>query len=86
MNKLLLALMLASIALAGVAHATCPRQHANPTTRPVASPRVYICDGGCYTHHSSDNCAGLNRCSHGVTAVLVAEVEGMGRRPCKKCY
>jgi hypothetical protein len=29
--------------------------------------------------------APANRCSHGVSAVTVAEAEGMGRRRCKKC-
>lgn len=55
--------------------------------RPAAAPRVYVCGrGSAYAYHRSDGCAGLNRCTHGVSAVTVAEAEGMGRRPCKKCY
>ena len=56
-------------------------------TQPVTTPKVYVCGGGsAYAYHSSEGCAGLNRCSYGVSAVTVAEAEGMGRRPCKKCY
>lgn len=64
------------------------RSHSHAATRPVASaPKVYVCGGGsAYAYHSSEGCGGLNRCSHGVSAVTVAEAEGMGRRPCKKCY
>ncbi len=64
-----------------------PTQPRTTVAQPVASPKVYVCGGGsAYAYHSSEGCAGLNRCSHGVNAVTVAEAEGMGRRPCKKCY
>jgi hypothetical protein len=89
MKRLLLTLLLAGTTLASTAQATNPRQRTQPsaTARPAASPKVYVCGGGsAYAYHSSDNCNGLNRCSHGVSAVTVAEAEGMGRRPCKKCY
>lgn len=89
MKYLLLTLLLAvpGFASAQTAH---PRHRAahHVAPRPVATaPRVYVCGGSsAYAYHSSDGCAGLNRCSHGVSAVTVAEAEGMGRRPCKKCY
>ena len=55
--------------------------------RPTATPKVYVCGGGAaYAYHSSETCAGLNRCSHGVSAVTVAEAEQLSRRPCKRCY
>lgn len=90
MKHILLAFLLI-LSIASSAQAVHPRQQ--PTSRrttatqPVATPKVYVCGGGsAYAYHSSDGCAGLNRCSHGVSAVTVAEAEGMGRRPCKKCY
>jgi hypothetical protein len=90
MKQLLFALLLAGTTLASSAQATYPRHHTRHSTtaaRLAASPKVYLCGGGsAYAYHSSDNCNGLNRCSHGVSAVTVAEAEGMGRRPCKKCY
>jgi uridylate kinase len=64
-----------------------PTAQRTAAAQPAATPKVYVCGGGsAYAYHSSDGCAGLNRCSHGVSAVTVAEAEGMGRRPCKKCY
>jgi hypothetical protein len=90
MKHVLLALLLilsyASPAQTGYPHHRARGQHA-VASQPVASPKVYVCGGGAaYAYHASDGCAGLNRCSHGVSAVTVAEAEGMGRRPCKKCY
>jgi hypothetical protein len=89
MKQLLLSLILAGSSLAGAAQTIYPRHHVNHSTtaaRPVAGPRVYVCGGGsAYAYHNSDNSAGLNRCSHGVSAVTVAEAEGMGRAG-KKCY
>jgi uridylate kinase len=83
---LLLTLSLASSAQVVHPHHRATQQHTT-AAQPVASPKVYVCGGGAaYAYHTSDGCAGLNRCSHGVSAVTVAEAEGMGRRPCKKCY
>ena len=83
MKHLLLTLLLAMPALAAPAQAVYPHQRTPP--RPAA--KVYVCGGGsAYAYHSSAGCAGLNRCSHGVTPVTVAEAEQLGRRPCKKCY
>jgi hypothetical protein len=82
----LLTLSLASPAQTVHPHHRATQQHTT-TAQPVASPKVYVCGGGAaYAYHTSDGCAGLNRCSHGVSAVTVAEAEGMGRQPCKKCY
>jgi len=90
MKQLLLTLILAGTTLASPAQATHPRHrthHSEAVTRPAASPKVYVCNGGsAYAYHNSEGCAGLNRCTHTVDAVTVAEAEGMGRRPCKKCY
>ena len=90
MKALLLSLLL-TVPLLAPAQATYPHQRAShsPAAAPVptTAPRVYVCDGGsAYAYHSSESFAGLNRCSHGVSAVTVAEAEGMGRRPCKRCY
>lgn len=88
MKQLLLAALLAFTSLASTAQTAHPRHYTrHAAVRPMASPKVYVCSGGsAYAYHSSDNCNGLNRCSHGISAVTVAEAEGMGRRPCKKCY
>ena len=90
MKVLLLSLLLA-VPIIGTAQATHPHHRAShrPAVAPAASaaPRVYICGGGsAYAYHSSGNCAVLNRCSHGVTAVSVTAAETMGRRPCTRCY
>ncbi|GAB3637264.1 hypothetical protein GCM10027422_28540 [Hymenobacter arcticus] len=86
MKQWLLAVLLA-VPLLSPAQTTYPRHHAThyPATRPTTAPTVYVCGGGsAYAYHRIDNCAGLNRCTHGVSAVTVPEAEGMGRRPCKK--
>lgn len=90
MKQLLFTLLIAGTSLISSAYATYPRHHAPHSTtavRPTAAPKVYVCGGGsAYAYHSAATCNGLNRCSHGVSSVTVAEAEGMGRRPCKKCY
>jgi hypothetical protein len=84
--SLLLTLSIASSAQTGHSYHRTAQHHAI-ATQPVASPKVYVCGGNsAYAYHRSDGCGGLNRCSHGVSAVTVAEAESMGRRPCKKCY
>lgn len=88
MKHLLLAILL-TVPVLGPAQTARPRHRPahHAAARPAAAPRVYVCGGGrAYAYHNSDGCAGLNRCSHGVRAVTVAEAEGMGRQPCKKCY
>lgn len=90
MKHLVLAILL-TFSLTSSAQTLHPRHRPagqrHTAAQPVATPKAYVCGGGsAYAYHSSDGCAGLNRCSHGVSAVTVAEAEGMGRRPCKKCY
>ena len=93
MKHLLLAALLACTSLVSTAQIAHPRYHTTrhraTSTRPAAQagPRVYVCSGGsAYAYHNSEGCTGLNRCTHTVNAVTIAEAEGMGRRPCKKCY
>jgi hypothetical protein len=82
----LLSLSLASFAQTGYPSPR-PAGPRSTTSPPAASPKVYVCGGGsAYAYHRSEGCAGLNRCSHGVSPVTVAEAESMSRRPCKKCY
>jgi hypothetical protein len=90
MKHLLLSLLL-TLSLVSSAQTVRPHHQTaaqrTPTAQLPTTPKVYVCGGGsAYVYHSSEGCAGLNRCSHGVSAVTVAEAEGMGRRPCKKCY
>lgn len=89
MKALLLSLLLA-VPLLDSAQAAHPHHRAShrPAVAPAAAaPKVYVCGGGsAYAYHSSDNCAGLNRCTHGVTAMSVAAAETLGRRPCQRCY
>ena len=48
---------------------------------------VYVCiSKGSVAYHSSDNCAGLNRCSHEIKAMSVEAAAGLGKRACLKCY
>lgn len=85
--KHLLLLLGVALPLLAPAQAAQPRTAHQPVTRPAVTPKIYVCGGSsAYAYHRSDGCAGLNRCSHGVSAVTVAEAQNMGRRPCKKCY
>ncbi|MGV3588562.1 MAG: hypothetical protein ACO1OF_16270 [Adhaeribacter sp.] len=76
----------------GYGQAVAPARSKATTTKPAAkkqqAPKVYICEGGsAYAYHSSEGCSGLNRCTHTITAVSVADAENKySRRPCKKCY
>jgi hypothetical protein len=90
MKHFLLSLLL-TLPLVSFAQTAHPHHRASyPTTatpRQLNTPKVYVCGGGsAYAYHRSESCSGLNRCSHGVSPVTVAEAENMGRRPCKKCY
>lgn len=48
---------------------------------------VYICNSStAYVYHSTPNCKGLNRCTHGVIKVsLYDATHSYGRRACKLC-
>jgi hypothetical protein len=91
MKHLLLAALLVCTSLASTAQTAHPRHHTThqrtAAARPADGPRVYVCNGGsAYAYHSYEACAGLNRCTHVVNAVTVAQAQSMGRRACKKCY
>jgi hypothetical protein len=87
---LILLLVLPHLALSGYGQTGIPAQsQAKPkSTKQTSAPKVYICHGGsAYAYHSSNSCAGLNRCTHEITAVTKGQAEGeYKRRPCKKCY
>ncbi|TDN39287.1 hypothetical protein E4631_15545 [Hymenobacter sp. UV11] len=90
---MLLAALLFGTSLATTAQTAHPHHHTThyrtTATRPPPStgPKVYVCSGGsAYAYHNYESCSGLNRCTHTVNAVTVAEAEGMGRRACRKCY
>lgn len=91
MKAFLLSFLLA-VPLLSAAQAPYPHHRASyqrPAAVPAASAalKVYLCGGGsAYAYHSSDNCAGFNRCPHGVSAVTVAAAKGMARRPYQRCY
>lgn len=48
---------------------------------------VYICDSRtAYAYHSSENCSGLNRCSHKILKITLDEaINKYHRKPCKIC-
>lgn len=51
------------------------------------SAAVYVCmSKGSVAYHSSDHCAGLNRCSHEVKAMTADDAAQLGKRACLKCY
>jgi len=82
--------MLALLTVFSYAQATQPQAKKAPVNKAAATaaPKVYICEGGsAYAYYSSSSCAGLNRCTHTVSAVTRANAEGTHSRvPCKKCY
>jgi hypothetical protein len=48
---------------------------------------VYVCmSKSSVAYHSSDNCAGLNRCTHEVKSMSAAQAAELGKRACQKCY
>jgi len=47
---------------------------------------VYVCmSKGSVAYHSSDRCAGLNRCTHTVKSMTAADAQEIGKRACMKC-
>lgn len=47
---------------------------------------VYICvSPSAYAYHDS-YCSGLNRCTHEIDSVLLADAKLNGRTPCGYCY
>ena len=55
--------------------------------RVAPAATVYVCmSKGSVAYHDNDNCAGLNRCTHEVRAMSVADAQELGKRACQKCY
>jgi len=86
MKKLLLLLFLTVLG-------NVPSYSAPPLARSlVALPTkvtetVYVCmSKGSVAYHNRDNCAGINRCTHEVKCMSIAEAQGLGKRACMKCY
>ncbi|KUG08503.1 hypothetical protein [Solirubrum puertoriconensis] len=53
----------------------------------ASAQTVYVCiSKSSVAYHSSDGCAGLNRCTHEVRAMSVSAAQDMGKRACQKCY
>jgi hypothetical protein len=87
MNKLILLSSIILVCLSGFA-ATPSVNHHNLHARIFEKEAyVYICDSrGAYAYHSSKDCRGLNRCSHGILKVTLANaVKIYHRKPCKIC-
>jgi hypothetical protein len=57
------------------------------TTIQTKGTTVYICNSsGAKVYHSSQNCRGLNNCTHGVIAVSQTDaINKYSRRACKIC-
>ena len=55
--------------------------------RAVVTATVYVCmSKGSVAYHASDNCSGLNRCSHPLKAMSEAAAQELGKRACLKCH
>ena len=73
------------LALTAGVPASHPPKAAGITVHTAAT--VYVCiSKGSVAYHSSDNCAGLNRCSHEIKAMSVEAAADLGKRACLKCY
>lgn len=86
MKLLILAILLLGSLAATTTYSTA---HANPITitHVVAKDSVYVCNSNTsVAYHSSQNCRGLNRCTHKVIKVTQKEaIETYGKRACKLC-
>jgi hypothetical protein len=67
--------------------AAAQSQHTSLTAARV-DPTVYICDSNtAKAYHASEDCRGLNRCTHEVVKVTKKEAEEQyGRVKCQVCY
>jgi len=85
MRKLLAGIgLLLSLTAAAPNHSILP---AAPTTTAATESAVYVCmSKGSVAYHNSDRCSGLNRCTHTVKAMSVADAQDLGKRACQKCY
>ncbi|AYA35991.1 hypothetical protein D3Y59_02320 [Hymenobacter oligotrophus] len=79
------ALMLAGLLWVG---APAPTARQALVNRPAATAQtVYVCiSKSSVAYHATDDCAGLNRCTHEVRAMAVGAAQEMGKRACQKCY
>lgn len=61
--------------------------HAQKKKTETHQTYVYLCNSRtAYVYHSSSNCRGLNRCSHGLIKVMLSDAKKVyGRRACKIC-
>lgn len=85
--KLLQIVLLLAICLNSFS--SCGQKHSlKDTTIQTKGTTVYICNSsGAKVYHSSQNCRGLNNCTHGVIAVSQTDaINKYGRRACKVCY
>ena len=52
-----------------------------------SNSNVYVCDSSTsVAYHASDSCKGLNKCSHKIISLSVADATSRGKRACKICY
>jgi len=48
---------------------------------------VFVCDSTTsYAYHRTENCRGLNRCSHQIIQITESEAQNRGKRACKICF
>ena len=87
MKQLLLipALIILSLSAFGQGNARYPAKTA-PAKEVKQEEKVYIClSSSAYAYHS-DECRGLERCTHKVEHVTITAAKNKGYRPCKICY
>jgi hypothetical protein len=87
MKKLVLLSSIILVCLSCFAATPSVNPHNPPARVFKRETYVYICDSrGAYAYHSSKDCRGLNRCSHGILKVTLADaVKVYHRKPCKIC-
>ena len=87
MKRILVVLATFLLCFSGFAAAPAAKHH---TPRPRVFKKetyVYICNSnGAYAYHSTKTCRGLNRCTHEILKVTLADaVNVYKRKPCKIC-
>ena len=81
MKRLILSLSFLGLLAAGASVSQASR------SLPVDEDTVYICNSpNAYAYHRNRGCAGLNRCTHGISSVSKSTAQSKGRSACKKCY
>ena len=81
----LLSIVLFSICL--TSFTSCGQKRGAISKLQTTETKVYLCNSfGAKVYHSSPNCRGLSRCTHGIIEVSLSDaVNKYGRRPCKIC-